>query len=87
MTFLKGVIRWIGENRRAETCARRDLERASSSAIDQPSGETPWGKSEAGRKEPPRGQRVLDGLSGARAGGRVLAALEMFNPLSFENEI
>ena len=35
----------------------------------------------------PRGQRVLDGLSGARAGGRVLAALEMFNPLSFENEI
>jgi hypothetical protein len=39
------------------------------------------------REGSPRGQRVLDGLSGARAGGRVLAALEMFNPLSFENEI
>jgi hypothetical protein len=87
MTFLKGVIRWIGESRRAETCARRDLDRASSSAIDQPSGETPWDKSEAGREGPLRGQRVLDGLSGARAGGRVLAAPEMFNPLSFENEI
>jgi hypothetical protein len=87
MTFLKGVIRWIGENRRAETCARRDLERASSPAIDQPFGETPWGKSEAGRKEPPRGQRVLDGLSGARAGGRVPAAPKVFNTLSFENEI
>jgi hypothetical protein len=78
----------MGGNRRA-TLVRGQRPRAgvSSSAIDQPSGETPWGKSEAGREGSPRGQRVLDGLSGARAGGRVLAGPEMFNSLSFENEI
>jgi hypothetical protein len=32
----------------------------------------------------PRGQRVLDGLSGVRAGGRAQAA---FNTASFENGI
>ena len=77
----------MGENRRAELSRGATSSGASSSAIDQPSGETPRGRSGAGREWRPRGQRVLDGLSGTRAGGRVLAAPEAFNSLSFENEI
>jgi hypothetical protein len=37
--------------------------------IDQPFGETPLGSSSAGEEAFPRGQRVLDGLSGVRAKG------------------
>jgi hypothetical protein len=80
----------MGENRRAELSRDVTSSGASSSAMDQPSGDTPRGRSWAGRERLPRGQRVLDGLSGlsgARAGGRVLAAPETFNTLSFENEI
>jgi hypothetical protein len=77
----------MGEDRRAELSRGATSIGASSSAIDQPSGETPRGRSWAGRERRPRGQRVLNGVSGARAGGRVLAAPEVFNPLSFENEI
>jgi hypothetical protein len=77
----------IGGDRRAGIPRGVTSSGASPSAIDQPSGETPRGKSWAGREGRPRGQRVLDGLSGAHAGGRVLAAREAFNALSFENEI
>jgi hypothetical protein len=77
----------MGDNRRAELSRGATSSGASSSAIDQPSGETPRGKSCAGREWRPRGQRLLGGVSGARAGGCVLAAPEAFNALSFENEI
>jgi hypothetical protein len=86
-TFLKGVILWIGENRRARLPRSVTSSGASSSAIDQPFGKTPHGKSRVGREKRPRGQRVLDGLSGARAGGRLLAGSEAFNTVSFEDEI
>jgi hypothetical protein len=77
----------MGENRRAELSRGATSRGASSSATDQPSGETPCGRLWAGRERRPRGQRVLDGVSGARAGGRVAAAPKVFNTLSFENEI
>jgi hypothetical protein len=65
----------------------------SSPAIDQPFGTTPLGKSGMEEKRP-RGQRVLDVLSGARAEGRVLAASKILkaqpkapNTVSSKNEI
>ena len=91
MTFLKRVIVGIGENRpcefRCEFRASGDLERGLSSDIDQPFGENAAGQIKAGRERPPRGQRVLSAPSGARAGGRVLAASGMFKTLSLKNEI
>jgi hypothetical protein len=78
----------MGENRRARLSRGVTSSGASSSAIDQPSGETPRGKSWVESEGSPRGQRVLDGLSGAHAGGHVPAAPEgAFSSLSFENEI
>jgi len=59
--------------------ARRDLKRAWSAAIDRPLGATPKGESLAGRKAP-RGQQVLDGLSGVRVG-----TSKASNTASFEN--
>jgi hypothetical protein len=57
------------------------------SAIDQPFGEIPSGGNQEGWKiKRPRGQRVLDGLSGARAGGCVLAASNSFNLDNFKRD-
>jgi hypothetical protein len=63
---------------------RRDLKRSSSPATDRPSGEMPFAKSIGLEEKRPRGQRVLDGLSGVRAGGRSKAAS---NTASFENGV
>jgi hypothetical protein len=63
------------ENRRAGTAAGLDLKRASQSAIDQPFGETPCRRSWLEEKRP-RGQRILDGLSGACAGGLIRTVSE-----------
>jgi len=61
----------------------------SSSAIDQPFGETPQRGSSDGREAFSRGQRILNGLSGARAGGRVQAISKSkeLNMASFEKGI
>jgi hypothetical protein len=39
------------------------------------------------KKKRPRGQRVLSGLSGARAGGRMQATTKAFNTSSVETGI
>ena len=46
--------------------ARRDLKRDLSPGIDQPFGANAVGRISAGEEGFPRGQRVLDGLSGVR---------------------
>jgi len=56
----------------------------SSSAIDQPFGDKPHADHQAGRRSVPRGQCVLDGLSGLGVGGRAPAAS---NKASFENGV
>ena len=77
----------MGENRRAELSRGATSSGASSSAIDQPSGETPRGRSGAGRESRPRGQRVLDGVSGVRAEGRVLAISRRLSSALSDNGI
>ena len=56
------------------------------SDIDRPFGENAVRHIIGWKKKRSRGQRVL-GASGARAGGRVLAASGTFDTLSFENDI
>ena len=51
--------------------AGRDLKRASTPDIDRPLGETAVVRSSVGSEGLPRGQRVLDGLSGDRVEGRL----------------
>jgi hypothetical protein len=67
--------------------AGSDLKRGFSPDIGQPFGGNAARQIKAGRERPPRGQRVLDAPSGARAGGRVLAASGTFNRLSLKDEI
>jgi hypothetical protein len=90
MTFLTRVIVGIDENCGCEglRISRQQRPQAGFSPdIGQPFGENAAGQIEAGRERPPRGQRVLDAPSGARAGGRVLAASGTFNRLSLKDEI
>jgi hypothetical protein len=47
----------------------------SASGIDLPLGDAPQGRSAILKLKRPRGQRVLDGRSGVRAGGRLFAGL------------
>ena len=56
-------------------------------AIDQPLGKTPVGPDHRLEAKRSRGQRVLDGLSGARAGGRVQAATKAFDTSSVETGV
>ena len=56
-----------------------------SAAIARPFGEKPSGRPSAEKGKRSRGQRVLNALSGARAGGRVQAVSKTFRRLLFEN--
>jgi len=60
---------------------------ASSSAIDRPFGEMPRAKSSGWKKKDPRGQRVLNGVSGVRVSGCAQAASKGFHSVSSENGI
>jgi hypothetical protein len=68
-------------------CAAHELPRTRlpHSAAAHLFGEKPSGRSSAEGGKRSRGQRVLNGLSGARAGGRVQADSKMLVRLSFEN--
>ena len=61
------------------------------SDIDRPFGKTPSGKFIGWKRKCPRGQRVLDAVSGARAGGRMQAVSQAVSKESdtgsFENGI
>jgi len=76
-------------NRRAGLLrAARPQAKLSSEAIDRPFGETPLADRSGWKEEKrPRGQRVLDGLLGVCAGGRVTAVSRASETALFENDI
>ena len=74
-------------NRRANLPRGVTSSEASSPAIGQPFGEQAVGQITGWKEKRSRGQRVLNGVSGVRAGGCVQAASKSSNKASFENGI